>query len=112
MSLSQRARSRWEEYQRANRAEMDQTDSLHDAKLSLLSSAPMQTLSIAMIFEACRWAKAPFFEDGEKPWRGVIEERTLNLAIEHVGENLKAADYLDQIANKTEIAEEAERSRS
>ena len=108
MLLSQRAPSRWAEYQRANRAEMDQTDPLRDAKLSLLSSAPMQTLSIAMIFEACRWAKVPFFQNSERPWPGVIQERTLNLAIEHIDENLKAAEYLDQIANKAEIAQEAE----
>jgi hypothetical protein len=108
MFLSQRAKSRWEEYQRANRAEMDHTDPLRDAKLSLLSSAPMQTLSIAMIFEACRWAKVPFFQNCERLWSGAIEERTLDLAIEHIDENLKAAEYLDQIANKAEIAQEAE----
>ena len=51
MDFSQRAALRWEQYQRENRAEMDQTDSLHqEAKLSRLSSAPTQTLSIAMIF--------------------------------------------------------------
>jgi len=107
MDFSQRAASRWELYQKANRTEMDQADSLQEAKLSRLSSAPMQTLSLAMIFEAARWAKAPFFE-GDKPWRGVIEERTLNCAIEHTDGCLKAAEFLDSIANKAEIAQEAE----
>jgi len=111
MDFSQRAALRWEQYQRENRAEMDQTDSLHqEAKLSRLSSAPTQTLSIAMIFEATRWAKnanSPLFGPGDQ-WRGIIDERTLNHAIEHTNECLRAAEFLDSIANKAEIANDAE----
>jgi hypothetical protein len=112
MDFSQRAALCWEKYQRENRAEMDQTDSLHqEAKLSRLSSAPTQTLSIAMIFEATRWAKnsnsPPLFGPGDQ-WRGLIDERTLNYAIDHTNECLKAAEFLDSIANKAEIAQQAE----
>jgi RNA-splicing ligase RtcB len=101
MVLSHRARSRWDEFQQANRAEMDKTD--QDEKRSRLSSAPMQTLHVAMIFEACQSAKKQLFQN-----RGVIEEPTLNVAIRHVEESLKAADVLDSIANKVTIAQEAE----
>ena len=110
MDLNQRAALRWGQYQRENRREMDKTDSLHqEPKLSRLSSAPTQTLSIAMIFEAARWAKnlnSPLCVEGQ--WRGLIEERTLLYAIEHTNECLKAADFLDAIANKEVIAREAE----
>jgi hypothetical protein len=90
--------------------EKDQTDSLMDAKQMRLSSAPMQALKLAMIFETTRWAKnanSPLFgRDGQ--WRGIIEERTLNDAIEHIKACLEAADFLDSIASKAEIATEAE----
>jgi hypothetical protein len=110
MDFSQRAALLWEKYQRANRDEISQTDLLLDAKLSRLSSAPMQTLSVAMIFEAAGWAKtanSPLFRGGI-PWRNIIEERTLNDAIEHVNGCLEAAEFLDSIANKAHIAAEAE----
>jgi hypothetical protein len=111
MDLGRRAALRWEQYQRENRREMDQTDSLHqEAKLSRLSSAPTQTLAIAMIFEATRFAKnanSPLFgNDGQ--WCGVIDEGTLNCAIEHTNQCLKAAEFLDSIANKEVITREAE----
>jgi hypothetical protein len=110
MDFSKRAALRWEQYQRANRDEIDQTDSLLSAKLSRLSSAPMQTLSLAMIFEAARFAKnakSPLFGT-DCQWRGIVEERTLNDAIEHVASCLEAADFLDSIANREHIAREAE----
>ena len=110
MNFSVRADLRWEQYQRANREEKDQTDSLLEAKQSRLSSAPMQVLKTAMIFEAARWAKnthSPPFGPGGV-WRGIIEERTLRDAIEHIKACLEAAEFLDSIANRAEIAREAE----
>ena len=110
MDFGARAALLWGKYQRENREEIKQTDLLQEAKLSRLASAPMQTLSLAMIFEATRWAKnsnSPPFGAGER-WRGVINECTLNFAIEHTKECLKAAEFLDSIADKAEIAREAE----
>jgi hypothetical protein len=110
MDFDPRAAALWEQYQRENRAEIEQTDSLQEARLSHLASAPMQTLSVAMIFEATRWAKKAnsqlFTHSGH--WHRLIDEQTLNLAIEHTKECLKAAEFLDSIANKAEIAREAE----
>ena len=110
MDFSVQADRLWEQYQRANREEKDKTDSLLDAKQSRLSSAPMQVLKLAMIFEATRSAKnetSPLFGRGRE-WRGIIEERTLSVAIEHIKGCLEAAEFLDSIANRAEIAREAE----
>jgi hypothetical protein len=110
MNFSTRADLIWDGYQKANRYEKNQTDSLLDAKQSRLSSAPIQVLKLAMIFEATRWAKnanSPLFGPGGA-WRGIIEERTLNDAIEHIKGCLEAAEFLDSIANRAEIAREAE----
>jgi hypothetical protein len=110
MNFSARAALLWEQYQKANRYEKDQTDSLLDAKQSRLSSAPMQVLKLSMIFEATRSAKnaiSPLFGPGGA-WRGIVEERTLSDAIEHIKGCLEAAEYLDQIANRAEIAQRAE----
>jgi DNA polymerase I-like protein with 3'-5' exonuclease and polymerase domains len=63
----------------------------------------MQTLHIAVIFEACRQVKpatrSPFTH---------ISAKTLQLAIAHVDECLLAALFLDQIANRAPIASEAD----
>jgi hypothetical protein len=110
MNFSARAALLWEQYQKANRYEKDQTDSLLEAKQSRLSSAPMQVLKLAMIFEATRSAKnatSPLFGPGGA-WRGIIEERTLSDAIEHIKGCLEAAEFLDSIANRAEIAQRAE----
>ena len=110
MNLSTRAELLWEQYQKANRYEKDQTDLLMDAKQSRLSRAPMQVLKLAMIFEAARFAKngiSPLFGPGGA-WRGIIEEGTLSCAIEHIKGCLEASEFLDSIANRAEIAQQAE----
>lgn len=56
MDFTPEADALWTDYQRMNREESNSIDSLHEAELARLSSAPMQTLHVAMIFEACRWA--------------------------------------------------------
>ena len=70
----------------------------------------MQVLKLSMIFEATRSAKnatSPLFGPGGA-WRGIVEERTLSDAIEHIKGCLEAAEFLDPIANKAEIAQRAE----
>lgn len=92
----------WNDYQRANRVQMEAIDLLREAELSRLSSAPMQTLSVAMIFAACRWAK------DDRPWTGSIGADTLTLAIEHVNSCVNAANHLDGVAHRAEIKQDAE----
>ena len=54
-----------------------------------------------MVFEACRMAQEqpPYFQ---------IREQTLHLAIDHVEEFLRAAGYLDSLANRSFISNQAE----
>ena len=92
----------WEDYQKKNRALIDSTDPLHEAELCRLSSAPMQTLHIAMIFQAARAAKANLNNSG------VLEIESLELAAKHMEECLKAAFYLESIANRAQIASDAQ----
>ena len=92
----------WIEYQAKNRTEMDAANPLAEDLISRLASAPAQTLAVAMIFEAAMWAK----RGGE--WRGVLSLEALELAITHVAECLEAANWLDGIAHRVTIAENAE----
>jgi hypothetical protein len=91
----------WENYQRANRTELKACDPLNDEKASRLSSAPMQVLHVAMIFQACVCAKGRY-------WHGKIQAPVLNLAVEHVEECCKAAENLERLSERARIASEAE----
>ncbi len=102
MDFTNEAAALWADYQRTNRAEMDNVDPLQEGTLARLSSAPMQTLSVAMLFEAARWAQA-----GGR-WTGEIRAEMLLRAIEHVAACLSAADFLDTIAHRASVAAEAE----
>lgn len=102
MSFAQDARKRWLEYQKENRMTMDAASPLAEELISRLASAPAQTLAVAMIFEVSMWAK----RGGE--WRGVLSLEALEYAIAHVAECLEAAGWLDNIANRVGIAENAE----
>ena len=61
----------------------------------------MQALHIAIVFEACRWAR----EGG--PFASITIE-SLMFAIGHVARCLEAADWLDGIANRSRIEADAE----
>lgn len=93
---------RWRAYQEANRAAMDDANPLAEDLISRLASAPAQTLAVAMTFEAAMWAK----RGGE--WTGALSLEALEYAIAHVAESLEAASFLDGIANRFAIAENAE----
>jgi hypothetical protein len=96
------AQAHWLEYQAANRAEIDGIDPLAAEVISRLSSAPAQVLAVAMIFEAALWAK------GGGAWSGVLSPGALECAIDHVASCLEAASWLDGIAHRASIAEDAE----
>lgn len=102
MSFSDDARRVWLEYQAQNRVAMDEANPLAEDVISRLASAPAQTLAVAMIFEAAMWAKR-----GGK-WSGVLSQEALDCAISHVAECLEAAGWLDGIAHRVSIAENAE----
>ena len=91
----------WEDYQYANRAAQAECNSMDDEKLSRLSSAPMQVLHVAMIFQVCVWAK----RGGH---RCRIEAEILALAIKHVASCCEAAEYLESLSDRARIASEAE----
>ena len=102
MDFTAAASQMWSDYQHHNRSQMDVVDPLREAELSRLSSAPMQTLSIAMIFAACGWAK------GTEAWTGLIDVEDLRQAIEFVTACLDAAAHLDSVAHRAEINQDAE----
>ena len=102
MTFAAEAQRTWRKYQEENRAAMDAANPLAEDLISRLASAPAQTLSVAMTFEAAMWAKR-----GGK-WQGVLSPEALGLAIAHVDECLEAAGWLDGIAHRVSIAEDAE----
>ena len=102
MTFAPDARRLWVEYQAQNRTEMDAANPLAEDLISRLASAPAQTLAVAMIFEAAMWAK----RGGD--WRGVLSLEALEWAMAHVAECLEAASWLDGIAHRASIAEDAE----
>ena len=93
----------WDAFQHENRRKQSACNPFDDAALSRLGSAPMQTLHIAMIFQACRWAA-----QASKPFRHVIEAEILTLAIQHVDAAIEAAAFLEGIADRAKVADEAE----
>ena len=101
LDFSPKALKLWESHQRENRRQKDQTDSLAELELSRLNSAPMQALSVAIIFEACRSAKTRSHPTN-------LSETSLQLAIDHVEQCLIAARFLDSIANRATIDSKAE----
>lgn len=102
MTFAPDARRLWVEYQAQNRTEMDAANPLAEDLISRLASAPAQTLAVAMIFEAAMWAK----RGGDS--RGVLSLEALEWATAHLAECLEAASWLDGIAHRASIAEDAE----
>jgi hypothetical protein len=102
MAFAPDAKECWLEYQKENRVSMDAANPLAEDLISRLASAPAQTLAVAMIFEASMWAK----RGGE--WQGLLSMEALKYAIAHVGASLEAAGWLDGIAHRVSIAEDAE----
>jgi len=92
----------WESFQRDNRRDMGKTLSTDESALSRLNSAPMQTLSVAILFEACRAAA-----DGRKSL-SILTRGSLHWAIRHMARCLEAAEKLESIADQVSIAQDAE----
>jgi hypothetical protein len=101
IDFTEEADSFWSDYQHDNRDRYQQTDAAREAELSRLSSEPMQTLAIAMIFQAAVCAKQ------DKPLT-LIDKPTLLTAIEHVAQCLNAASFLDAYSQRDATLEGSE----
>jgi hypothetical protein len=101
LDFSPDALTLWKSYQTDNRRLINETDRLQELELSRLSSAPMQALSVAIIFEACRCAAT-------RTHPSALSEVSLELAIEHINQCLAAARFLDSIAHRATYQSKAE----
>jgi hypothetical protein len=101
LDFSPKALTLWKDYQTDNRRQISETDRLQELELSRLSSVPMQALSIAIIFEACRAAATKSHPDN-------LSEESLKLAIDHINQCLAAAHFLDSIAHRATYQSKAE----
>lgn len=101
MDFAPDAKKLWVDYQQDNRNRHKEVDIRNEAEAARLSSEPMQTLSIAMIFQACVCAKehAPLV---------LISKNVLHYAIEHITQNLESACFLDSIADRESARGNAE----
>src|SRR5260221_2356098 len=101
LAFTPEAAKLWNDFQRDNRSRTNRTDHSKEAELTRLSSAPIQALSVAMIFQACVCAKQHL------PLK-LISENVLRCAIEHLDCNLEAAVFLDSIADQQTTRNDAE----
>jgi hypothetical protein len=101
MDFSPAAKRIWTDYQDDNRLRKEQVNQLNDAECSRLASEPMQTLSLAMIFQACACAK-------QRIPLSTISGEVLQYAIEHMVHNLESAQFLDSIADRESVSNNAE----
>jgi hypothetical protein len=115
IKLARESEKIWDEYQYENRELKDRADRFDDAERARLNSAPTHVMKIATIFELARAAKQNPMTPAEVNARLVagiepppIRQDTLELAITHVDECLKAARFLDKIANQAVVAAQAE----
>jgi hypothetical protein len=101
LDFSQDALALWKDYQIDNRDQIKNTDRLAELEISRLSSAPMQTLSVAIIFEACKAALV-------RNHPAALSKASLELAIMHIDQCLAGARFLDSIANRATFEAKAE----
>jgi hypothetical protein len=91
----------WKDFQYDNRERRDELDATQESQASRLSSSPMQTLSVAMIFAACVAAY-------EQRVPRLITGQILLKAIELVEHSLKGAELLESISERATIHQNAE----
>jgi hypothetical protein len=101
MGFTPEAKRLWIDYQNDNRQRKTEVDQLNDAESSRLASEPMQTLSIAMIFQGGVCAK-------QRSSPSLISEPVLRCAIDHIAYNLQSARFLDSIADRESVRNSAE----
>ena len=104
-SFTQEARSYWIDLQKRNRARCKQIPGYTSGEESLLSSlneSPARCLKLAVIFQACRWAKGSI----KDPY--IITEDVLALAEQHQDSCLDALVELEAIGRRCEVDDTAE----
>jgi hypothetical protein len=92
----------WTAYQDKNRRSIDEATSADEVLAARLTSAPVQVLKIAIIYEACRAI--------HNNWK-VLQEFSLEgleKAIGFVEEHIRAAAFLDRYATRKAFQEQAE----
>jgi hypothetical protein len=101
VTFSEEAGDRWEKFQIENRRKYNEVSIYNESLSARLSTEPTHVAKIAMIFEACQIVMEgkPITE---------IRDLSLKLAIEHVAENMRSAEFLDSIANRSETSAQAE----
>ncbi|MEM7385870.1 MAG: hypothetical protein AAF514_13080, partial [Verrucomicrobiota bacterium] len=100
MRLTPESMKMWRGLQDRNRSELNQTDGVDaasEAHSSALAEEGSKVLKLAMIFEACRWAK-----DRSRDPR-FIEADTVAMAADHQRYCLDAGKRLDLAAKRGEI---------
>jgi hypothetical protein len=101
-TFTKEAEKLWKIFHHDNKVRIRTTDSRCEAEIHRLNSAVMQTLHVAMIFEACILAKQ------NKPGFDKISLPALSTAIDHVDACLEAAKYLDSVSNQCATLNDAE----
>ena len=102
MCLSNEAFQRWASYQAENRQRIEAADPAQEVVGDRLNTCPTWVLKIAMLFEACM---AVHYGDTETR---EISKVCIELAIEHIEQNLRSAEFVDKISEQRSIREEAE----
>jgi hypothetical protein len=92
----------WEKFQKNNRKQQAEAGLFDNALSSRLCTVPTHVLKIAMIFEACR---VVFHHEDQII---SIGEHSLELAIAHVEENMRAAECLSRIGSRAAIQEQSQ----
>lgn len=101
-TFTEEAADLWKTFQHDNRVRIKDADPRCEAEIHRLNSAPMQTLHVAMNFEACILAKKNL------PGFNKISLKALATAIDHVDACLDAAKYLDSVSNQCATLNDAE----
>ena len=102
MKLSPEALKRWELYQAENRERLEAVNPTEEVVGDRLNTCPTWVIKIAMLFEACSAVSA-----GETEWYEISDE-SLRLAIEHIEEHLRSAEYVDKVIEQRAVTQEAE----
>jgi DNA polymerase-1 len=102
VDFSDEAAKLWVDYQVLNRKQVAEADPYNDALQERLNGCPTHVTKVATIFEACRTVHH------RQPRFPRIGTSSLECAIQHVDENMRASDTLDRFSGRAATAEQAE----
>ena len=95
----------WDHLQRANRKQLSLAteDGINETHRARLNAQPMHVLKVAMLFQACRWARRKTASPD-----GFIQADVLRTAAEHVTLCMASAAHLEQLGDRTQIRSDAD----